>query len=145
MAASRLRTNFPELTDRCSHLRRVTNNPQTKAVDGTTDLQLALNTAQLGRTFQDRSHVILLKSRSGLPLKFQHSNIFYIGGMGKRGNIVQAYPAMEYRFTPERITVTTDDVVCFVWSGENFKLSNKLLVALRYLTHKLDCNSTVKL
>ena len=32
---------------------------------------------------------------------------------------MQAYPAMEYRFTPERITVTTDDVVCFVWSGEN--------------------------
>ena len=110
----------------CS-LHRVTNNPQTKATDGTTDLQLALNTAQLGRTFQDRSHVILLKSRKGLPLKFQHSNIYYIGGMGKRGNIVQAYPAMEYRFTPERITVTTDDVVCFVWSGENFKLSNKLL------------------
>ena len=31
---------------------------------------------------------------------------------------MQAYPAMEYRFTPERISVTTDDVVCFVWSGE---------------------------
>ena len=104
----------------CCHLRfhRVKNDPKTKAVDGTTDLQLALNTAQLGRTFQDRSHVILLKPRSTLPLKFQHSNIYYIGGMGKRGNIVQAYPAMEYRFTPERITVTTDDVVCFAWSGE---------------------------
>ena len=101
-----------------SCLLRVKNDPKTKAVDGKTQLQLALNTAQLARTFQDRSHVILLKPRNRLPAKYQHSNIYYIGGMGKRGNIVQAYPAMEYRFTPERITVTTHDVVCFVWSGE---------------------------
>ena len=97
---------------------RLKNDPKTKATDGKTDLQLALNTAQLGRTFQDRSHVIILKPRNTLPLKYQNSNIYYIGGMGKRGNIVQAYPAMEYRFTPERISVTTDDVLCFVWSGE---------------------------
>ena len=101
-----------------SFLLRVKNNPKTKAVDNKTDLQIALNTAQLGRTFQDRSHVIILKPRSKLPMKFQHSNIYYINGMGKRGNIVQAYPAMEYRFYPERLTVTTEDVVCFVWSGE---------------------------
>ena len=31
---------------------------------------------------------------------------------------MQTYPSMEYRFTPERITVTTEDVLCFVWSGE---------------------------
>jgi len=31
---------------------------------------------------------------------------------------VQTYPAMEYRFMPERVSVTTNDVVCFVWSGE---------------------------
>ncbi|KAJ7333539.1 hypothetical protein OS493_017076 [Desmophyllum pertusum] len=102
-----------------SNNKNVANNPKTKAVDGKTDLQLALNTAQLGRTFQDRSHVILLKPRSTLPMKYQYSNIYYIGGMGKRGNIVQVYPAMEYRFTPERLTVTTNDVVCFVWSGSN--------------------------
>ncbi|KAL9983507.1 hypothetical protein ACROYT_G005691 [Oculina patagonica] len=107
-----------------SNNKEVANDPTTKAVDGKTDLQIALNTAQLGRTFQDRSHVIILKPRSSLPLKFQHSNIYYIGGMGKRGNIVQAYPAMEYRFTPERISVTTNDVVCFVWSGSNNNQNN---------------------
>ena len=40
---------------------------------------------------------------------------------------MQAYPAMEYRFIPERITVTTDDVVCFVWSGKNKFYENDFL------------------
>lgn len=96
---------------------RVKNNPTTKTVDGKTDLQLALNTAQVGRTFQDRSHVFILKARNKMEKKHQHRNIYYIFGMGKRGNIVQTYPAMEYRFFPERQRVTTEDVVCFVWSG----------------------------
>jgi len=100
----------------------ITANPVAKAADNTTDLQLALNTAQLGRTFQDRSHVFILKPRNQLPLKYQHANIYYIGGMGKRGNVVQTYPVMEYRFTPERITVTTEDVLRFVWSGEKKEL-----------------------
>ena len=90
--------------------------PKIKSVD-MTDLQLALNTAQVGRTFQDRSHVILLKPRNIMQTQHQHRTIRYIGGIGKRGNIVQTYPAMEYRFFPERITVTTEEIICFVWSG----------------------------
>ena len=104
---------------------RVTSDPTTLAVDDNTTLQLALDTAQLGRTFKDRSHVIILKPRNSLPSKFQNANIHYIGGMGKRGNIVQAYPAMEYRFTPERLAVTTADVVCFVWSGDELIVITK--------------------
>lgn len=102
----------------------VKNDPTTLAVNGKTKLQLALNTAQLGRTFQDRSHVIIIKPRNLLPRRFQNSKIYYIGGMGKRGNIVQTYPAMEYRFTPERINVTTNDVLCFAWSGSNDNRNN---------------------
>ncbi|XP_074613093.1 protein DD3-3-like isoform X2 [Acropora palmata] len=103
---------------------KLKNDPTTKATDNKTDLQLALDTAQVGRTFQDRSHVILLKPRSLLPLKYQKSNIYNIAGMGKRGNIVQTYPAMEYRFHPERLTVTTKDIICFVWSGSNNNPNN---------------------
>ncbi|CAH3141935.1 unnamed protein product, partial [Porites evermanni] len=98
---------------------KVKGNPKTKATDGETDLQLALNTAQVGRTFQDRTYVFLLKPRSFLAEKYQKTAIKYIFGMGKRGNIQQAYPSMEYRFFPELLRITTDDVVCFVWSGSN--------------------------
>ncbi|KAM7428989.1 hypothetical protein ABFA07_020090 [Porites harrisoni] len=104
---------------------KVKGNPKTKATDGETELQLALNTAQVGRTFQDRTHVFLLKPRNILPKNYQNTTIKYIFGMGKRGNIQQAYPSMEYRFFPELLRVTTDDVVCFVWSGSNHNPKNR--------------------
>ena len=105
---------------------RVKGNPKTKATDGETELQLALNTAQVGRTFQDRTHVFLLKPRNILPKNYQNTTIKYIFGMGKRGNIQQAYPSMEYRFFPELLRATTDDVVCFVWSGKSFWLNDEI-------------------
>lgn len=98
-------------------ISRLADNPTTKSIDNVTDLQLALNTAEVGRTFQDRSHVIILKPRTLMPPEHWNRTIRYIGGIGKRGNIVQTYPAMEYRFFPERITVITEEIVCFSLFG----------------------------
>ena len=66
-------------------------------------------------TFEDRSHVFNL-----VPQNLKTSQpIKYILGIGKRGNIEEAFPSMEYRFVPEKLTVTTDQYVCFAWAGKS--------------------------
>lgn len=85
-------------------------------VGGRSALRLNINTDQTGRIFQDRSHVFKLLSR---PTEIKSDNIFNVNVRGKRGNIVQVYPAVEYDFIPNNLRVSATDSVHIQWTGSN--------------------------
>eukprot|EP00927_Polykrikos_kofoidii_P023272 TRINITY_DN21494_c0_g1_i1.p1 TRINITY_DN21494_c0_g1~~TRINITY_DN21494_c0_g1_i1.p1 ORF type:complete len:1467 (+),score=227.03 TRINITY_DN21494_c0_g1_i1:51-4403(+) len=80
-------------------------------------LQLQVNTAQFGRVFQDRSHVFVVKKRpDNIPSR---SRIVNFNVRGRRGNIVQVYPSVEYDFVPQDLQVKVDDIIHFQWTGSD--------------------------
>ncbi|XP_076469495.1 protein DD3-3-like [Babylonia areolata] len=94
----------------------VQQNPYVNIGGKSSPLRLAINTAQYGRIFQDRSHVFKLRPR---PQELQGSRIFNVNVRGKRGNIVQVYPAVEYDFAPTHLEIREGDLVHVQWTGSN--------------------------
>lgn len=114
----------------------VRQNPNVDIGAFNTALRLAINTAQFGRTFQDRSHVVTIRARPNAASPnavvaarsqaskrstsfYNNRNIYNLNVRGKRCNIVQCFPSVEYDFMPNHLQVTDQDIVHIQWTGSN--------------------------
>lgn len=116
----------------------------TVPLDDERSLSIALNTNQVARVFQDRSYVFeIRKPREQAPPASQDrlqavservkqndfrafktiadsGTIWNLGVRGKRGNIVQTFPAVEYNFVPDVLNVHTRDSVHVQFTGSDY-------------------------
>ncbi|CAE7406509.1 DD3-3, partial [Symbiodinium pilosum] len=80
-------------------------------------LQIQVNTNQYGRTFEDRTHSFMVMERpADVPMS---KRIVNYNVRGRRGNIVQVYPSVEYDFIPPELEVEQGTLLHFQWTGSD--------------------------
>lgn len=80
-------------------------------------VRLAINTAQYGRTFEDRTYTFNIIER---PLNLVNKTIHNINVQGKRGNIAQVRNNIEYDFVPNNLNISIEDYVHFQFIGSDY-------------------------
>lgn len=102
-------------------------------------VKLKVNTNQYSRTFQDRSYVFSIKplptaskaadneadtpeiDYTSIKTALQNGGkIYNVNVRGKRGNIVQVYPSVEYDFVPNALALSKYDMIHFQWTGSDY-------------------------
>ncbi|OLP88326.1 Protein DD3-3 [Symbiodinium microadriaticum] len=75
------------------------------------------NNRRYGRTFEDRTHTFLVMERpADVPAD---RRIVNYNVRGRRGNIVQVYPSVEYDFVPQDLVVEQGTLLHFQWTGSD--------------------------
>jgi len=108
----------------------ITQNPTVDIGTYMQGFRLAINTAQTGRTFEDRTHAFTIMKKPTVPTgnaaqtaamtaQVKTQNLLNVNVRGKRGNIVQTFPAVEYDFEPNDFNVEQGQCMHFQWGGSN--------------------------
>jgi hypothetical protein len=110
-------------------------------------LRLAVNTAQFGRTFQDRSHIfrvlprpssVAVHTRSGAEVNNQvrrqstvtwtastysmssYDKIHNLNIIGRRGRLQDSFPAEQYGFRPRIVVMNKGEFLHPQWTGSDY-------------------------
>ena len=96
--------------------KKLKNNPVFNTSQGV-PVRMAVNTAQYGRIFEDRTYTFDIEKR---PSYFKDITIHNINVQGKRGNIAQVRNCIEYDFVPNNITISQNDYIHFQFIGSDY-------------------------
>lgn len=81
-------------------------------------VRMAVNTAQYGRTFEDRTYTFNILENN------YDDTVHNVNVQGKRGNIAQVRNCIEYDFVPNDLNITVGEYIHFQFIGSDYNPQN---------------------